>query len=90
MSFSDIMLTFFEFTAVVLLIIGFINEKKFVAFEEKLARAIRIHMRNRRLRKQREIAAAHANAQMRAPADPVEETPIISITDRKIKNFHVA
>ena len=37
-----------------------------------------------------ELAAAHENAQRRAPADPVEEAPIVSITDGKIKNFHVA
>ena len=90
MALSDIILTIFEFAAVVLLIVGFINEKKVAAFEAKLARAIRIHLRNRRLRKQRELAAAHANAQKRAPADVVEETPIISITDGKIRNFHVA
>jgi len=53
MAFSEIIRTFFEFSAVILLIIGFINEKKIVAFEVKLARAIRIHLRNHRLRKQR-------------------------------------
>ena len=90
MALSNIILTVFEFAAVVLLIVGFINEKKVAAFEAKLARAIRIHLRNRRLRKQRELAAAHANAQKRAPADIIEETPIISITDGKIRNFHVA
>ncbi len=90
MALSDIILTVFEFAAVVLLIVGFINEKKIIAFEVKLARAIRIHLRNRRVRKQRELAAAHANAQKRAPADEIEETPVISITDGKIKNFHVA
>ncbi len=90
MAFTDIILTVFEFAAVVLLIVGFINEKKVVAFEVKLARAIRIHLRNRRRRKQRELALAHANAQRRAPADTVEETPVISILDGKVKNFHVA
>lgn len=54
MSFLEIIKTFLELSAVILLIIGFINEKKIVAFEVKLARAIRIHLRNRRLRKQRD------------------------------------
>ena len=58
MNFVEVIKTFFEFTAVVLLIVGFINEKKIVAFEQKLFRAIRIHLRNRRLRKQREVAMA--------------------------------
>lgn len=84
MSASDIIRTILEFAAVVLLIYGFINEKKVVAFEQKLARAIRIHLRNRKKRKQREIAAAHANAQKRAPADPIDETPIILISGRKV------
>lgn len=57
MAFAEIVKTVFEFAAVVLLIVGFINEKKVVAFEVKLARAIKIHLRNRRLRKQREAAA---------------------------------
>ena len=48
----EVIRTFFEFAAVVLLIVGFINEKKIIAFEVKLARAIRIHLRNRRRRKQ--------------------------------------
>ena len=54
MNFVEVIKTFFEFAAVVLLIVGFINEKKVFAFEQKLFRAIRIHLRNRRLRKQRE------------------------------------
>lgn len=53
MTFLEIIKTFLELAAVVLLIVGFINEKKVIAFEVKLARAIRIHLRNRRLRKQR-------------------------------------
>ena len=44
--------TALEFVAVALLIWGFVNEKKVIAFEVKLARAIRIHLRNRRRRKQ--------------------------------------
>lgn len=47
MSFAEILKTIAEFAAVVLLIYGFINEKKIIAFEIKLARAIRIHWRDR-------------------------------------------
>lgn len=37
--------TLFEFAAVVALIVGFINEKKVVAFERRLAAAIRAYVR---------------------------------------------
>lgn len=47
MDFIEILRTTGEFAAVVLMIIGFINEKKIIAFEIKLARAVRIHWRNR-------------------------------------------
>ena len=90
MAFTNIILSFFELAAIILLVVGFINEKKIAAFEAKLARAIKIHLRNRRRRKQRELAMAHANAQKRSPADAVEEAPVISILDGKVKNFHVA
>ena len=90
MAFTNIILSFFEMAAIILLIVGFINEKKIAAFEAKLARAIRIHLRNRRRRKQRELAMAQAKIQMRAPADVYEETPVISITNGKIINFNVA
>ena len=55
MSFVEVIKTALEFAAVILLIWGYINEKKIIAFEVKLARAIRIHLRNRRLRKQRMV-----------------------------------
>ena len=90
MAFLDIILSFFEFLAVILLIVGFFNEKKIVAFEAKLARAIRIHIRNYRRRKQRELAMAHSNAQKRAPADVYEEAQVISILEAKNRNTHVA
>lgn len=90
MAFSDIILSFFEFAAVILLIVGFFNEKKIAAFEAKLARAIRIHIRNYRRRKQRELAMVHANAQKRAPADVYEEAPVISILEAKNRNTYVA
>ena len=85
MTFADIIITILEFAAVVLLIVGFINEKKVVAFEVKLARAIRIHLRNRRLRKQREAAA---KIQPRdAGALYVEEKPVFVVMHGN-KNSH--
>lgn len=84
MTFLEIVKTFFEFAAVVLLIVGFINEKKIVAFEVKLARAIRIHLRNRRLRKQREAQRAYAaRVQKRAPEDVYEEAPVLTVVGKK-------
>lgn len=47
MSFWEILKTLAEFAAVITLIIGFINEKKIIEFEIRLAKAIRIHWRNR-------------------------------------------
>lgn len=43
--------TTIEILAVLLLIWGFLNEEKFIAFEDKFARAVGIHIRNRRRRK---------------------------------------
>ena len=85
MTFFEILVTFFELAAVVLLIVGFINEKKVVAFEVKLARAIRIHLRNRRLRKQREAQRAYAaRVQTRAPEDIeiYEEKPVLTVISK--------
>ncbi len=79
MTFADIIVTILEFAAVVLLIVGFINEKKVVAFEVKLARAIKIHLRNRRIRKQREKAAVHAHIQSRAHEDFFEDEPVLTL-----------
>lgn len=90
MAITNIILSFLEFSAIVLLVVGFINEKKIAAFEAKLFRAIKIHLRNRRRRKQRELAMAQTKIQMRAPTDTYEEAPVISITDGKIINFNVA
>lgn len=58
--------TAIEIIVVLLLIWGFMNEEKFVAFEDKFARAVGIHMRNRRRRKaaeQRCKQQAHRCAQ---------------------------
>ena len=85
MTFLEIVKTFLELAAVVLLIVGFINEKKVIAFEVKLARAIRIHIRNRRLRKQREAQRAYAaRVQTRAPEDVAEaEAPVLTVVGKK-------
>ena len=79
MTFADIITTVLEFAAVVLLIVGFINEKKIVAFEVKLARAIKIHLRNRRIRKQREKAAVRTRVQSRAVEEFYEEEPVLTL-----------
>ena len=79
MTFVDIIRTVLEFAAVILLIVGFINEKKIVAFEVKLARAIKIHLRNRRIRKQREKAAMRAKVQSRAFEEVYEEEPVLTL-----------
>ncbi len=87
----EIIKTFFEFAAVVLLIVGFINEKKIVAFEVKLAKAIRIHLRNRRLRKQREAQRAYAaRVQTRAPEDVYEQEPVLTVVSGGKSSHQVA
>ena len=90
MNFVEVIKTFFEFAAVVLLIVGFINEKKIVAFEQKLFRAIRIHLRNRRLRKQREAARAKACIQQRASVDFHEEDPVFTVVEGRKSAGRVA
>ncbi|MBQ3543505.1 MAG: hypothetical protein IJA34_00710 [Lachnospiraceae bacterium] len=54
MEFWDIIRTFFEFLAVVLVIIGFINEKKLIKFENQIAEKIRIFFEHRKERKTNE------------------------------------
>lgn len=91
MAFAEIIKTFFELAAVVLLIIGFVNEKKVVAFEVKLVRAIKIHLRNRRVRKQREAARQYsAKAQMRAPEDAYFEEPVLTVVAENKNTYFVA
>lgn len=62
----EVIKTILEFVAVILLIVGFINEKKIIAFEIRLAKAIRIHIRNRKLKKKSKCE--FQNIQSRAPA----------------------
>ena len=90
MTFLEIIKTFFELAAVVLLIVGFINEKKVVAFEVKLARAIKIHLRNRRIRKQREKAAIRARVQSRAVEEFYEEEPVLTLVHGNSSAHQVA
>lgn len=92
MAFAEIIRTIFEFAAVILLIIGFINEKKIVAFEVKLARAIKIHRHNRRVLKQREAARISAAVQSRAPADVYieEQPPMLKVVGGKKDSHQVA
>lgn len=51
MTISFAVKTTIEVIAVLFLIWGFINEEKFIAFEDKFLRAVGIHIRNRRRRK---------------------------------------
>ena len=91
MAFAEIIKTFLELAAVVLLIIGFVNEKKVIAFEIKLARAIRIHLRNRRIRKQREAATAYsARVQQRAPETEYFEEPVLTVVQDSKASYFVA
>ncbi len=84
MTFAEIIKTIFEFAAVILLIVGFINEKKVVAFEVKLARAIKIHLRNRKVRKAREAAAAYSRrVQSRDAGALYVEEPVLTVVSKK-------
>lgn len=79
MTLAMVIRSLFELAAVVLLIIGFINERKIIAFEVKLARAIKIHLRRRRQLKQRALAAAHSPAQTRAQCGFCGEAAVIKV-----------
>ena len=84
MAFAEIIKTIFEFAAVILLIVGFINEKKVVAFEVKLARAIKIHLRNRKARKAKEAAAAYSRkVQTRDAGALYVEEPVLKVVSKK-------
>ncbi len=84
MAFAEIIKTIFEFAAVILLIVGFINEKKVVAFEVKLARAIKIHLRNRKARKAKEAAAAYSKkVQTRDAGALYVEDPVLKVVSKK-------
>lgn len=78
--------TIFEIAASLLLIYGFINEKKVIAFETALFRAIRIHVRNYMRRKARAKAVPAARQQDRAPADAHDNGVVFGV----IKGSRVA
>lgn len=62
--------TTIEIVVALLLIWGFINEKKFVAFENKLAHAIAVNIRNYRRRKLAEQRQVLLNEQQQLPSKP--------------------
>ncbi len=92
MAFAEIIKTIFEFAAVILLIVGFINEKKVVAFEVKLARAVKIHLRNRKARKAREAVAAYSrkNVQSRDAGALYVEEPVLTVVSKAKSSHQVA
>mgnify|MGYP001543007384 FL=1 len=49
MSHTDIIKTIVEFAAIVLAIVGMIYEKKVIAFEDALVKALQAYRRSRRL-----------------------------------------
>lgn len=55
MTLKDIITTFFEFVAVVAVIACAINEKKLIAFENKIAKQYREWRKNRNARKRKEV-----------------------------------
>ena len=86
MTFGTALLSFFELAAVVLLIVGFINEKKVIAFEAKLFRAIRIHIRNRKVRKHNEMVLERRRAQSRAAVSSAASQPVVCMASVGKKN----
>ena len=58
MTTSSIITSVIEFAVVVLLIVGFIYERKFIAFEEKMARIFAIVRRELRAEKKGRVSAS--------------------------------
>lgn len=81
--------TTLEVIAVLLLIWGFLNEKKFVAFENKLVRAIGINIRNHRRRKAAQLRCAEINAARQAikavPFNPPEVPELLIECQTELK-----
>ncbi len=73
MGIGEIIRSVFEFALIILTLTAVINEPKIAAFEKKFARACKIHLRNRRLRRQAAAAEAASHIQSRAPEDFEEE-----------------
>lgn len=87
---SFVLTTALEIVAVVLLILGAIYQKKLVAFEDKLFRAIKIHAKNYRKRKAYELSVKQREAQSRAPADLPETAAVVGVYRAKKKSGRVA
>ncbi len=90
MTFAMIIRTAFELSAIILLLVGLLNEKKVIAFENKLFRAIRINYRNYRRRKAHEAAVKRGLGQKRAPAADREATARVSVVRCKKSRSQVA
>ena len=84
MTLSLIIRSFFELIAVILAVVGFAYREKLLDFENNLFRAIGIHWRNYRRRKQYEKNRAARQIQSRAPADlPEEEIAVTVVSGRE-------
>ena len=80
----------FEFAAVVLAIAGFIKREELLDFENKLFRAIGIHWRNYRRRRQYEKKHSAREIQSRAPADLPEEEIAVTVVSAPVTIHRVA
>ncbi|MBQ6265492.1 MAG: hypothetical protein IJK60_08610 [Clostridia bacterium] len=90
MTLALIIRSLLEFTAVVLAIAGFIKREELLDFENKLFRAIGIHWRNYRRRKQYEKLHAAREIQSRAPADLPEEEIAVTVVSAPAAIHRVA
>ena len=90
MTLAMIIRSTFEFVAVVLAIAGFVKREELLDFENKLFRAIGIHWRNYRRRKQREKMRAAREIQSRAPADLPEEEIAVTVVSAPVTIHRVA
>jgi hypothetical protein len=79
-----------ELAAIILFIAGLVNEKKLIAFENKLMRAVAIHIRNHRRRKALEKKLAATAAQTRAPEALPEEKIAVTVLAAEPVMYHIA
>jgi len=79
--------TTIEFIAVLLLIWGFMNEKKFVAFENKLAHAVGVNIRNHRRRKLAQLKQAELASEQPAPVIAKKPFCVPDITEEYRPNL---
>ncbi|MBR4766550.1 MAG: hypothetical protein IK085_07295 [Clostridia bacterium] len=90
MTLALIIRSLFEFAAVILTIACFIKRKELNDFENKLFRAIGIHWRNYRRRRQYEKKCAARQIQSRAPADLPEEEIAVTVVSSPVTIHRVA